>query len=176
MTELWDRQPEETHQSFQGFSTYRDLPPTTRSIPAAAAIHYEVPVATEVQIRQLKEWSSRFMWVNRAAAWDEFVDKKAQAENLEDLLEVRRRHATIARGFLDKAMIRLEDIDPDILAPSDLARWLDVATRIEREAVGTVEAPLEDQDTEQERKIAAKEKLTEIAERLASVEERVDNG
>ncbi len=176
MTELWDRQPEETHQSFQAFAIYRDLLPTTRSIPAAAAIHYEMPVATEVQIRQLKEWSSRFMWVDRSAAWDEHVDKEAQAENLEDLLEVRRRHANIARGFLDKVVVRLSDLDPDLLAPSDLARWMDVATRIEREAVGTADAPLEDQESEEDRKTAAKEKLTEIADRLAAVESRVENG
>lgn len=176
MAELWDRQPEETHLSFQAFSIYRDLSPTTRSIPAAAAIHYEVPVAKEVQIRQLKEWSSRFMWVSRAAAWDEFVDKKAQVEVLEDLLDVRRRHANLARGFLDKVVTRLADLDPDLLAPSDLARWMDVATRIEREAVGTVDAPLEEKESSEDRKAAAKEKLSEIAERLAAVESRVENG
>lgn len=176
MTELWDRQPEETHQSFQAFAIYRDLSPSTRSIPAAAAIHYESPVANEVQVRQLKEWSSRFMWVTRAGTWDQHVDSKAQEEVLENLLEVRRRHADIARGFLDKVAVRLSDLDPDLLAPSDLARWMDVATRIEREAVGTVDAPLADQESEEDRKVAAKEKLGEIAERLAAVESRVENG
>lgn len=46
--------------------------------------------------------------------------------------EMRERYATVGSAFLGKVAQRLAKVDPDELSPADLARWTDVAMKLQQ--------------------------------------------
>jgi hypothetical protein len=77
-------------------------------------------------------WSSKYDWVARAQAYDDYIEKKKREKNEKEILEMADRHARLAVVFQQKLVQRLQEIDPAELSPADMARWLDIATRLER--------------------------------------------
>jgi len=82
--EPFERQEVETSRAFAAFVCYRDLSPRKRSLRAAAIIFYEVNPAKNLS--QMKRWSSRWGWVRRSEAYDDFVDGKRREKALEMIL------------------------------------------------------------------------------------------
>ena len=91
MAKEWERQQGESSRAFRAFIHYRDLGPDRRSLNAAYAVARE----TQEELRApgcWYEWSAAFRWVERAAAWDAYLDGerlKARAKK-ERALEERR--------------------------------------------------------------------------------------
>ncbi|MEV0278918.1 hypothetical protein AB0I22_21385 [Streptomyces sp. NPDC050610] len=126
--ESWERQRGE---SFEAFAVYRDLGPV-RSV---------TKVAQELDKSRalVGRWSRQFAWVMRATAYDREQDRLFLAEQAQARRDIARRHAKLAQAVQSKAVARLQVLDPRELSPSELLRYLQVATEIERRAVG--EAP-----------------------------------
>lgn len=122
----WLRQDEETSEAYKAFEAYRDA--DTRRVTK--------PDMTEVEKSRYKRWSAQWSWSARARAWDRYVAR----QDLDDMVRYRRtmneRHRTIARTALSKAAQWLVNLNPDTMRPSDAARLLEVAVRMEREAAG----------------------------------------
>ena len=138
MTELWERQYGESRQAYAAFKEYRDLPPHQRTLAKAAEKYGR-------SVRLIERWSGQWQWMKRVAAFDLDQDRfKLQAER-DAIIEMSRRQAQIALMFQTKLIQRLNDIDPGELEPTDLARWFEVATKVERLARG-----LPDQITREE--------------------------
>jgi hypothetical protein len=89
-TPFWERQPSETGRGFEAFRIYRDLGPT-RSLSRAAGAFYTAEVPKPHQIRQLKEWSRRNMWVARAEAWDAEQQRMNELKRQEAAEDARAR-------------------------------------------------------------------------------------
>jgi hypothetical protein len=83
-------------------------------------------------IRWLHTWSSKYDWVTRAQAYDDYIEKKKREEKEKAILDMAERHAKLAMAFQQRVAQRLQEIDPAELSPADMARWLDIATRLER--------------------------------------------
>ncbi len=83
-------------------------------------------------IRWLHTWSSKYDWVTRAQAYDDYIERKKREEKEKAILEMAERHAKLAMAFQQRIAQRLQEIDPAELSPADMARWLDIATRLER--------------------------------------------
>ncbi|MET9829471.1 hypothetical protein ABZ078_09200 [Streptomyces sp. NPDC006385] len=136
----WERQDRESPQAFEAFSVYRDLGPA-RSVTRVAR---ELDKSRALVGR----WSRQFAWVMRAAAYDREQDRLFLAEQAQARRDLARRHAKLAQAVQSKAVARLQSLDPRELSPSELLRYIQVATEIERRAVG--EAPavgaVEDRD------------------------------
>src|SRR5690606_16376836 len=84
----------------------------------------------------LHKLASTWRWVQRAQAWDREQDRlysEGLAERRRDMAE---RHARIASALQAKIVARLQSLDPAARTPNDIARWLEVATRVERLALG----------------------------------------
>lgn len=124
----WDRQASEPEKAYGYFVLYRDLG-RTRTVAR---------VAGEVNKSRgyMHNLASGRRWVQRAQAWDREQDRVYG----EGLAERRRamadRHARIAGAVLNKVVARLQSLEPDRLSAADLVRWLEVATRLERLALG----------------------------------------
>jgi hypothetical protein len=82
--QLWDRQPDETAEAYRAFTFYRDLPPGQRSLERAGALHAEAnggrQTARGRPTTTIERWSSRFQWVNRAEAFDAYLETLRRAE------------------------------------------------------------------------------------------------
>jgi len=77
-------------------------------------------------------WSSKYDWVTRAQAYDDYIEKKKREEKEKAILDMAERHAKLAMAFQQRVAQRLQGIDPLELSPSDMAKWLDIATKLER--------------------------------------------
>lgn len=146
----WERQLDESARAFAAFAAYRDQPRDRRNQRAVAQ-------ALGKSATIIHRWSARHGWVERVAAWDAEQDRVARAAQLRVIQEMHERHARLAMAVQQKAAEALRDMPAGELAPRDVARWLDVAVRIERTARG------EPADIVEERR---RDEATEHAERL----------
>lgn len=138
MADLWDRQPDETAKAFEAFCVYRDLGPG-RSIP-------QVGQKLGKSEGTLEPWSSKYEWVKRATAWDAEQDRRAREAQIKEIVAMRKRHAKIAAKALEKVSAALECVDPENVSNSDIARLMDVASKLERLSRGDVGDVIEERD------------------------------
>ncbi|TDB79607.1 hypothetical protein [Micromonospora sp. KC721] len=124
----WDRQTREPETAYGYFALYRDLG-RTRTV---------AKVATEVNKSRdyLHNLATRWKWVQRAQAWDREEDRLYIEGLAEQRRDMARRHARIASALQSKLVTRLQNLDASKLSPADIARWLEVTTRVERLALG----------------------------------------
>jgi len=80
----------------------------------------------------MNTWSSQYDWVTRAQAYDDYIEKKKREKKEKAILDMAERHAKLAMAFQQRVAQRLQGIDPLELSPSDMAKWLDIATKLER--------------------------------------------
>lgn len=130
----WERLPEETPKAWRAFCVFRDLGPTRTLARAAQALGLR-----PASVRRLEEWSSRYRWVERALAYDEWLDAQRRAEREAAVREMARRHAELAALLLERVRARVEALRPEELTPAEVARWLEVAARLERLSRGEPE-------------------------------------
>ena len=123
---LWEKLPEETSRQYEAFCIYRDMG-IERSILKVA---YEWSEGGHTS--KLKEWSSKYHWVERASAYDEYIDEIKRARNEEAIIEMSARHAEYSLQIQEKAIEALNLVNPEELKPNDLIKWYDVAVKIER--------------------------------------------
>jgi hypothetical protein len=98
-------------------------------------------------LRTLYGWSSRYRWGDRIVA----LERKARAideeEQVEAIREMNRRHSKEAVAVQQKALQRLQSMDPDEMKPGDVLRAIWTGVRIERlsrgEATERVESEAE---------------------------------
>lgn len=135
----WDRQPGEGPQAFRAFAAYRDsgaggakrsLQKTAESLTKSNGEPYSVGT--------LKEWSRKWGWQARVDAWDDEQDREVQRELVKGIASMRKNHVGIAKAMLSKSLQALQRIPVDELAPSDIARLVDVAAKLERISRGEV--------------------------------------
>ena len=127
----WERRPGEPPRAFATFCAYRDLHPLDRSLA-------EVGRKLGVSKTYLERLSVKFQWVERTAAFDRAQDEIDQAQRARRIREMNDSHAEIAATALRKVSERLKTIDASTLRPADLARLLEIASRVERMARGVL--------------------------------------
>ncbi|MEU8387512.1 hypothetical protein [Micromonospora sp. NPDC048843] len=95
-------------------------------------------VATEVNKSRdyLHKLASIWKWVQRAQTWDRDEDRLYAEGLAEQRRNMARRQARIASTLQATLVTRLQALDASKLGPGDIARWLEVATRVERLALG----------------------------------------
>ena len=111
MPELWERlsNKNESSRAFAAFCIYRDLPPTERSLAKIAQTHKK-------SIAVIASWSTKYEWVKRATAFDDFRFKK-QAETKQaeiDKIIAECGYASMherVKALAEVANILKEDID-----------------------------------------------------------------
>lgn len=131
----WEKQPAESDPAFAAFVNYRDTG-LMRSLSKSA---------TDIRKpkRMLEAWSSKHSWRIRVNAWDAEVDRIDRLEILDQRREMRVRHRELAIDLQEKAIAVLDQLgDSEELAlkyfadPNALIRVIDVATKLERAALG----------------------------------------
>lgn len=122
----WERQPGETSKAFGAFCIYRDIGPQ-RSMPQVLEIGN-----LSCKLNNLETWCTRYSWVARAAAYDDYLDSIKRKEKEKQIVEMSERHAKLAVAFQAKIAERLKNLEIAELSPKDMCHWLDVSTKLER--------------------------------------------
>lgn len=136
--DLWERQPGETARAFEAFATYRDMG-TERSLRKTGQ-------ALNKNLTTIAEWSSKYEWVKRVAAWDAEQDRIARAEQVKEIKKMRKRHAALASTMLIKAATALQRLKDDEISASEISRMVDVASKLERISRGDVGEVVEERN------------------------------
>ena len=134
--QAWDRQAGESSKAYAHFCLYRDMG-VSRSLRTLE----EVDGCTS-GYRQLGRWSSRWRWVERCEAYDDYLEYQRRLQQEEERREMTKRHAKmgmLAQSFavrkLEKMANRIEQ-DEEHVSPADVARILDIGVKVERLARG----------------------------------------
>lgn len=128
--DIFEKQSQESIKRYNAFCVYRDLGPY-RSI---FAVTQNDTIRTP--LRALKRWSVECRWVERAEAYDLYLEKQRRKTNEEQIKRMNTRHAQMSVAFQGKIADRLNTIDTNELQPLDLTRMLKLAVEIERDARG----------------------------------------
>ncbi len=128
--ELWEKQPRETIQAFNAWVLYRDM------YPGIAPTIGKVAAKLELPYTDIREWARRWNWKERLNAWVLYLDEENRQKKLDLKNALIERHLKVADAMQSKIEERLKRLDPNELEPHELARWVDLATKIERLSVG----------------------------------------
>jgi hypothetical protein len=131
--DAWARQPSEGEEAFLAFSIYRDLGPGQRSITKVAQECHK-------QRALIGRWSSRHEWLQRVAAYDQMVDQAKVSAQVQEVVEMHKRHASIAMRGQQLVLQWMQHIlDAGGQIPDRVAARLFVeAPRLERVARGSL--------------------------------------
>jgi hypothetical protein len=122
--EPWERQANESVKAFEAFTAYRDMG-TDRSL---AKVGTKLGKSTAL----MERWSVTHRWVARVEVWENEKDRIVREELAKGVTAMRKKHAGIAAIMLDKAVKGLQAIPLEELTMQDIARAVDVATKLER--------------------------------------------
>jgi hypothetical protein len=122
----WDRRPHESSRAFAAFNAYKLLGPSRSHAKLSE---------TDVKPSAARTWSKRYEWVARCAAWDDHVHMIEDAERLDAIRAMHTTHRTAARAVQVFALEALRRLDVAGATPADVARLLDLGTRLERQVL-----------------------------------------
>jgi hypothetical protein len=125
----WAPLEEETAMAFHAFAAYRDLPPSKRSIAAVARQIGKDP-------GHLRLLSAKHSWVDRAKAYDAWLDRQAVENLARGRTQMREAYVHAAEVAREKVMQRLRTLDPEEMSVRDLATWLELCNKVERQNRG----------------------------------------
>ena len=138
--ELWERQDGESPQAWESFVAYRDLG-AERSLTKAGELVGRARQTMSV-------FSMKWKWVERCAAWDAELDRQARQAQLDAIKKMRKRHADLAMAALAKTARALARIPEEEWKAGDVARMMEVASKLERIARGDVSEVIEEREGE----------------------------
>lgn len=114
--------------AWEAFIVYRDLGPG-RSIAKAGLKLGKTKT-------HLEDWSSKYRWVARCAAWDAEIDRDHRQALRAAQREMIAAHAGIALKLRTKAMLAFEEIAADKLGVFGVLQYLATAVKIEQTTLG----------------------------------------
>lgn len=120
----WERQPEETPQSWEAFVVYRDmlqLEHDGRIVGRRS--HREVARRIGKNHALISRWSSRWQWKDRVAAYDSDLDRDRRAALRSEAILAVREHAQLAAKMVLAIALPLEALfkPRQLLGPSGQA-------------------------------------------------------
>lgn len=127
---LWDMLEGETHSEFAAWTTYRDLYPDM--YPTMKKVSALLNIAETKVIEYARKWN----WNKRMEHWVRYYDADVRADKMKRRRDMLNKHIAMAQKLHDKAMERLENLDPNELEPNELAKWLELSVKIERLSLG----------------------------------------
>lgn len=89
----WDQVLRETAKAFAAFIIYREMAAHRRSI-------VEVSREQGKHVKLIERWATRYGWLDRARAYDKFIDREQQKGAAEGARAMGRRHAENARKII----------------------------------------------------------------------------
>ena len=132
MTNPWDQQSNESSKAFERFALYRDM--------GAGRSLRKLAKDLELNTSTLAEISAKHNWQERVTAFDAYIDKASQHNQIAQVKAMKRRQiilASRAQKVAEKGLKRiLRDMDDEQLlrklSPEGLSKILDTGCRLER--------------------------------------------
>ena len=135
--ESWERLTGETSAAFAAFCSFRDLG-AERNIRKAVKSSVKDEAVWAKRYRVWRNWSTQFKWRERAADFDNYMEKLKQAEFRKTIEAQGEKHREVTGKMLDVVAKKLDLMDPAELTQGNVTEWVATAIKAEREAAGLV--------------------------------------
>lgn len=116
----WERQPGETDHQWAAFEQWLRMDKRNASAISVSA----------------QNWSWEWAWGYRGFEYDLYMQRRETEDLVRYRVEMNERHRNVARAFQGKVVQWLQAIDVEKMKPADVARWFEIAVRVERLASG----------------------------------------
>ena len=159
---IWERRSGESAEAYAAFSLYRDMAYRTEDAKGNIKIS-DVPLvrrsarAVAIQVVKneslLERWSVTWDWVNRAEAYDRFIDAEALRKANAKLADMRARHIALAKIMQSKGAQAMNSVKPDDIRMKDAIKLMVAGMEMEEERTrqeAEAHTPAEHDVTEQE--------------------------
>lgn len=159
---IWERRSGESAEAYAAFSLYRDMAYRTEDAEGNLKIS-DVPLvrrsarAVAIQVGKneslLERWSVTWDWVNRAEAYDRFIDAEALRKANAKLADMRARHIALAKIMQSKGAQAMNSVKPDDIRMKDAIKLMVAGMEMEEERTrqeAEAHTPAEHDVTEQE--------------------------
>jgi hypothetical protein len=132
MMNPWDQQQNESSKAFECFALYRDM--------GAGRSLRKLAKDLELNASTIAEISTKHNWQERIAAFDAYIDKASQHNQVVQVKAMKRRQIALAlraQKVAEKGLKKiLRDMDDEQLlrklSPEGLSKILDTGCRLER--------------------------------------------
>lgn len=127
--DLWERMVGEKTDYYNKFVMYRDM--DTGRVKNKRSIRM---LAEELGCsrQSLEKLSVKFNWVERAEAYDLYLEQRQRQKREKEILKMHDDHALAASQLVKKALNRLLRLPDDAISAADVVRMLDTGVKIER--------------------------------------------
>ena len=147
--ESWERLTGESGAAYAAFRAYRDYGPERnirRAVETAlAGDGGEAGTGkgkTEKRYRAWRGWAAQFRWRERAADYDQYLDRLKQTEMRKTIEERGEAHRKVTEKMLRMVDRKLEMMEPGELTQGAVVEWVRTAISTERDILG-IAAPKE---------------------------------
>ena len=131
----WDKLENETAAAFKAFKAFLDMP-APREI---TALTQQLGYAKATRAR-VSTWASRWMWYDRAQAYDAHKSRLDEQAEYEAVRDMKRRHIEVAMAAQVKAATALSRLNPADMRAADIINYLTEAVKLERLSRGEATA------------------------------------
>ncbi len=107
--EIWKRIEYERDKPYALFGIYRNDGPTRSH--QKVKVKWKENSGEDISISQIETYSTKYNWVERASAYDDFLDEQELKKNWKAIEEMNKRQAEDAKLVQSKALEDLEEID-----------------------------------------------------------------
>jgi hypothetical protein len=143
--ESWERLAGESSAAYAAFCSYRDYGPDRnirRAVETAAAEKGGEARANRGKVGKRygmwRAWSTQFRWRERAADYDQYLDRLKQTEKRKTIEAQGEKHRAVTGKMLAVVEKKLDQMNPADLSQGTVTEWVETAIRAEREAAGLV--------------------------------------
>ncbi len=105
MSELWEQFEGETPQAYEAFTVYRDL--------GAGRTYTAVAEKLRKSVSLIRRWKEKWIWAERAAAWDKNLTDKAIEKAADDYAKMIELQINIGKMMQAKGARALQGMDFD---------------------------------------------------------------
>jgi hypothetical protein len=135
--ESWERLAGESGLAYATFCAYRDYGPD-RNIRRVVETVYAGTDKVEKRYRIWRGWAAQFRWRERAADYDQYLDRLKQTELWKTIEEQGKVHRLVTGKMLQVVTKKLAMMNPADLTQGTVTEWVETAIRADREAAGIV--------------------------------------
>jgi hypothetical protein len=139
--ESWERLAGESGLAYAAFCAYRDYGPdrnirkaVERALAGDGGESGTDKGKVEKRYRMWRAWATQFRWRERAADYDQYLDRLKQTEVRKTIEEQGRVHRLVTGKMLQVVTKKLEMMNPADLAQGTVTEWVETAIRADREA------------------------------------------
>ena len=139
--ESWERLQGESSSAFAAFCAFRDFGLERNIRKAVESSLAKVggekdSVIVMKRYRTWRNWCSQFRWRERAADFDNYMEKLKAAELRKTIEAQGEKHRAVTGKMLDVVEKKLNLMNPEDLTQGTITEWVQTAIKADREIAG----------------------------------------